>query len=159
MRQIKILIDEDNSAMDKRLSSLEAAISKKNDNSYLIEEIRDLRKSVNERKDENESVMCGKMKMLDDRLSSVFKMVSGRIDSMSSKIDDDRRGEIKDLISNNSKVLVSKIEEGKKDYKNQMNKKIDAMENMLEQALSIRPQVNNYVTNVSRGQSYMPYVA
>lgn len=158
-KEIRIVINDDDSGLEKRFSSLEAAISKKNDNSFLLGEIRDLRKAVNERKDEDESMMCSKMKMLDDRLSSTFKMVSNRIDSMSSKLDDDRRGEIKDLIANNSKILVSKIEEGKNNHKEMMNKKMDAMENMLEQALSIRPNVNNYVTNVSRGTSYMPYVA
>ena len=160
MREIKILINEDNADIEKRFSSLESAISRKNDNSFLINEIRDLRKLVNEKDKCNESLMSNKIGMLDNRLNSIFKIVSGRIENMSKKLDDNRSEEIKELITNNSKIMNSRIDESKNEYQRMMNKKIDAMENLLEKALAQRPQTNIYnTTSFESKPSYMPFVA
>jgi len=160
VREIKILINEDNADIEKRFSSLESAISRKNDNSFLINEIRDLRKLVNEKDKCNESLMSNKIGMLDNRLNSIFKIVSGRIENMSKKLDDNRSEEIKELITNNSKIMNSRIDESKNEYQRMMNKKIDAMENLLEKALAQRPQTNIYnTTSFESKPSYMPFVA
>lgn len=154
MRQIRILIGEDSSGINKKISSLKETIDKKNDNSFIMEELRNLKKFVSISKNKNENIMAAKLSMLDSRLATIFNMVSSKIDSIDNG--SKSKDEIKELIANNAASLMKKIEEKKKNPS--LDKKLNKIENALEMALTQRPMtVLN--TTINKGSNIVPFSA
>lgn len=156
MKEIKIVINEDNSELEKRFSELAKAISKKNDNSFLLNEIKDLRSLIHEKENREESQVGQKIRLLDSRLADMLKIVSSRMDDMNRSIN--RKDDIRDLITSNSEVLKRKIDDSEKKSESKMNKLMGNLDNALTQALASRPTVINNTT-FTRGSQVVPYPA
>lgn len=152
-KEINIVVRDDDSALQNRISSLEKALQKKNDNSFILNEIKSLRKLVDDTQDKTEDRMAFQLKQLDSRLGSIFKMVSSRIDDVSKN--SDKTSEIKELIAANSKTLMNKI--NSKDVSS-LKKNLENIENALEMALMTRPTIIN-TTHITRGSSVVPFPA
>lgn len=159
MKQIKILINDDDSGLEKRFSSLEKAISNKNDNSFIINELRDLRDKIDNKAEKTSNSFESKISKLDDRMSNVYKMMASKIESINKNNVNKNFKEIKNLFVNHSKQIVYKMQPKKQDN-SRLEQKIDSVNNSLRNELVKRPiVVNNTTINEGSSSSIMPFAA